>query len=307
MTALPSWEGFNVLVLKALAEGGTLSLRELCNRVADLAELTAEQRVSTLSSGQSRAFNRISWAASYLNRVDALRRPHRGLYQITDVGRKLLASHPDDIGEKDLRLIAKPDDRWWEKKTTDTLSEIIPAQPEVTADESVLDPIEQVDQGVARINDEVAVNLINRLQEGEPAFFEQVVVDLLIAMGYGGVHGRGMVTQLNNDNGIDGIIDQDALGLNKVYVQAKRYSSSNKVNRPEVQGFVGALSGKAEGGLFITTGKFSDGAIDYARKVPTRIILIDGQQLVTLMIKYKVGVQVKQSYEIVEIDEDFFA
>jgi restriction system protein len=126
-------------------------------------------------------------------------------------------------------------------------------------------------------------------------------------MGYGGTTGAGTVTQLSNDGGIDGVIDQDVLGLNRVYVQAKRYKTGNTIGRPDLQAFVGALSGKADSGVFITTSSFSEGARTYAAHVPTRIILIDGERLAGLMIRYGVGVQVRQSYKVVEIDEDFFA
>ena len=159
----------------------------------------------------------------------------------------------------------------------------------------ISDPTEQVEQGVARINEEVASELLSRLVEQDPAFFEKAVVELLLAMGYGGVGGRGVTTDLTNDGGIDGVIDQDVLGLSKVYVQAKRYSPrGNSVQRPEVQGFVGALSGKADGGVFITTSRFSAGAVQWARTVPARIILIDGRRLAELMIEYGVGVQVER-------------
>ena len=161
--------------------------------------------------------------------------------------------------------------------------------------------------GIERIHEEVATDLLTRLQSREPGFFEQAVVDLLLAMGYGGTSGAGSVTQRSNDGGIDGVIDQDVLGLNRVYVQAKRYKDENVVGRPDLQAFVGALSGKADSGVFITTSRFSDGAKFYAENVPTRVILIDGKRLARLMIRYGVGVQVKETYKIVEIDEDFFA
>ena len=148
---------------------------------------------------------------------------------------------------------------------------------------------------------------MERLQGKDPSFFEHAVIELLLAMGYGGAHGRGTVTRLTHDGRIDGVIDQDALGLNKIYVQAKRYSGTNNVQRPEVQSFVGALTGKADGGLFITSGKFSTGARDYANNVPARIILVDGPRLAELMITYGVGVETKHTYTIVGIDEDFFS
>lgn len=301
---LPSWEEFNVPVLGALLDGEVLPIRQLRQKVADDAGLSEEQRAITIPSGQLAYEGRISWAASYLNRVDALERPQRGHYRITDKGRQLLQDHPDAISEATLRQVANPDDQWWvQKKGTGTIKDSTSSFDD--ADTS-LDPTEQVEQGVARIHEDVAHGLLSRLQEREPEFFERAVVDLLLKMGYGGAHGRGSVTQLTNDGGIDGVIDQDALGLNKVYIQAKRYAQDNAVQRPDVQSFVGALSGKADGGLMITTGRFSKGAVEYARDVPARIILVDGQQLTKLMIRYGVGVEVKQTYSIVGIDEDFF-
>lgn len=302
MSGTPTWDGFNVPVLQVLSDGATRSLRELRREVADHVGLTAEQRAETLPSGQLRADNRIGWAVSYLNRVDALDRPSRGQYVITELGRQLLRDHPGGITENDLKRIAKEGDEWWlAKPTTDGA----PAEPLDTA-ATELDPTEQVEQGVARIHEEVASELLSRLVEQDPAFFESAVVKLLLAMGYGGVGGRGVTTDLTNDGGIDGVIDQDVLGLSKVYVQAKRYAPGNSVQRPEVQGFVGALSGKADGGVFITTSRFSPGAVEWVRTVPGSIILIDGRRLAELMIEYGVGVQVERSYRVVKIDEDFF-
>lgn len=145
------------------------------------------------------------------------------------------------------------------------------------------------------------------MHDQEPAFFEQAVIDLLIAMGYGGTEGHGTRTQLVNDGGIDGVIDQDALGLNRIYVQAKRYALDGSVGRPDIQAFVGALHGQqADRGVFITTGRFSSGAIAFTESVSSRVVLIDGARLASLMIHYGVGVQVKRTVQIVEVDEDFF-
>jgi restriction system protein len=302
MSGMPTWEEFNVPVLTVLSDGATRTLRELRRDVADAVGLTAEQRAETLASGQLRADNRIGWAASYLNRVDALHRPSRGRYEITDLGRELLQQHPDRITEHDLKAVAKEGDEWWISRSTVDGED----REQIDDTTTVLDPTEQVEQGVARIHEEVASELLSRLIGQDPAFFEAAVVKLLLAMGYGGVGGRGVTTDLTHDGGIDGVIDQDVLGLSKVYVQAKRYSPHNAVQRPEVQGFVGALSGKADGGVFITTSRFSPGAVEWVRTVPARIILIDGQRLTQLMIEYGVGVQVERTYRVVEIDEDFF-
>ena len=310
MTAIPTWEQFMQYVLEVLANGQTLSLHELKIKTLDRANLSELQRAQLLPSGQPIAENRIAWAASYLSRVDALDRPQRGQYKSTPKGHDLLTRHPNGITEKDLRPLAKVDDKWWVRgKTTGTLN--LGISPVADACDSALgtnlDPTEQIEQGVEQIIRSVSTELIRRLQGKDPEFFERVVVDLLIAMGYGGVHGRGAATQLTKDKGVDGIIDQDALGLRKVYVQAKRYKDSNSVGRPEVQKFVGALRGKADGGFFITTSSFTTDAADYAREVPERVILIDGPQLAQLMIKYGVGVENEETVHIVGLDEDYFA
>ncbi len=302
MSGTPTWEQFNVPILTVLSDGTTRSLRQLRRDVADAVGLTAEQRAETLPSGQLRVDNRIGWAASFLNRVDALDHPSRGQYVITDFGRELLERHPTGITENDLKAVAKEGDEWWLSRSAANGQEDQPLDTSATD----LDPTEQVEQGVARIHEEVASELLSRLVDQDPAFFEGAVVELLLAMGYGGVGGRGVTTDLTNDGGIDGVIDQDVLGLSKVYVQAKRYAPTNAVQRPEVQGFVGALSGKADGGVFITTSRFSPGAIEWVRTVPARIILIDGRRLAELMIEYGVGVQVGRTYRVVEVDEDFF-
>ena len=239
-----------------------------------------------------------------MTRVDALERPRRAHYRIAPIGRQLLAAHPEGVTEAHLRERAKPGDRWWvAAPKNDADVTVVETADEV---ETKLDPIEQVEQGINRIHEDIGHQLLSRLQEREPEFFEEAVVDLLLKMGYGGVHGRGQVTKFTRDGGIDGVIDQDALGLNKVYIQAKRYAADNSVQRPEVQSFAGALRGKAEGGVFITTGKFTAGAREYVNTSPDRIILVDGQQLVSLMIQYGVGVEVKQTYSVVEVNEDYF-
>lgn len=306
MSDLPNWEGFMIPTLRVLSDGVTRHWREFQPLVADEVGLTGEQQNQTLSSGQRTFENRIGWGVSFLTNVGALARPSRGHYCITDAGRQLIRLFPDGVKEKDLdRLGEDRSSPIRPYRSTVTHKNVLP-EPSDT-EPTPLTPIEQVQNGIDRINQEVAADLLERLQGKEPGFFEQAVVDLLLAMGYGGTTGTGNVTQLSNDGGIDGVIDQDVLGLNRVYVQAKRYANTNTVGRPDLQAFVGALSGKADSGVFITTSRFSEGAQDYARNVPIRIILIDGRRLTGLMIRYGVGVQVRETYKVVEIDEDFFA
>lgn len=301
---MPTWEGFLIPTLKVMEDGQIRHRREIQPIVADSVGLTNEQRQVFIASGQRMYANRIGWGLSFLFNVGALDRPKRGHYVITDAGRELIFEFPN--GAKEREVLALGDDsrsliRPYKK------SEIkAEKSPEVLEVEQ-LTPLEQIESGISRIREEVASELLSKLQGKEPGFFEEAVVALLLAMGYGGTTGTGTVTQLSNDGGIDGVIDQDILGLNRVYVQAKRYADNNSVGRPDLQAFVGALSGKADSGVFITTSRFSDLAVNYANNVPTRIILIDGKRLTDLMIRFGVGVQVRETYKVVEIDEDFFA
>ncbi len=300
---LPTWDQFMTPVLRVLSDGQEHGLRELFRDTATAEQLTAEQVGETLQSGQPIVENRIGWAASYLARVGAVDRPRRGRYVISASGRQLLSDHPTGLTEAHLRALARPGDEWWVAKRSVKSG---PGEAE-RAPIYALDPTEQIEQGVSRIHEDVAAELLTRLLGHEPAFFEDAVVKLLVAMGYGGAHGQATVTPQSNDGGIDGIIDQDALGLSRVYVQAKRYAVDHPVGRPDLQSFVGALHGKADAGVFITTARFSRDAQQYITTVPTRLVLIDGAQLTDLMIRYGVGVQVKDTYRVVEIDEDFFA
>jgi len=296
--SLPTWDQFMIPVLRVLADGQVRNRRQLYDEVAAAERLTQEQKAVVLDSGQLKYENRIGWAVSYLVKAQAVHRPRRGHHSITDVGRDLLQKYPGGLTERDLRTL----DGYEDMRASRSARAV-----DTEEAESDLDPIEQVETGIARINEGVAAELLQRLHEREPAFFEQAVVDLIVAMGYGGADAKATRTQLSNDGGIDGIIDQDTLGLNRVYIQAKRYAPDNTVGRPDIQSFVGALHGQqANQGVFITTGRFSSGAIEYASGVATRVVLIDGQRLADLMIRYRVGVQVKRTLHIVELDEDFF-
>lgn len=301
-SSVPPWAWFNQPVLEVLTDGQVWKTRDLKEAVLTHAGMAEEQRAERLSNGDSRALNRAGWAMSFLTRAKAIDKPARGLFQITEAGRHLLASNPDGITEATLKLIP-------------AFQEYVPTRVGGAANRAPLaadvdpetDPLEQIEAGIAKFEADVAADLLVRLRENHPDFFEQSVVDLLIAMGYGGAESR--VTRLGKtgDGGVDGVIDQDALGLSRVYVQAKRYGVGNSVQRPELQGFVGALADKnASQGVFVTTSTFSAGAREYVEKIVNRIVLIDGSRLADLMIRYRVGVQVKSSYHVVEVDEDYF-
>ncbi len=301
--ATPTWEQYMIPSLQVLADGETRRTRAIGEAAADRLGLADEDRAALIPSGQLRYQNRANWALSYLYRAGAVERPARGQYRINDVGRRLLAEYPGGLVERDLRALPDYVTPHVKPNTVSAPGSGVGVDDAETA----LDPVEQIETGIARIHADVAAELLSRLHAQDPAFFEQAVLDLLMTMGYGGAEGTATRTQLSNDGGIDGIIDQDALGLARIYVQAKRYALDSSIGRPEIQAFVGALHGnQANQGVFITTARFTSGACQYADSVATRVVLIDGERLSRLMIRYGVGVQVKSTYKQVEIDEDFF-
>jgi restriction system protein len=302
--SLPTWEGFMLPVLEVLSDGQQRTRREMFAAVGDRMGLSDEQRAELLNSGQRKADNRMGWALSALARAEAVARPRRGQYVIAEAGRSLLAQHPGGLTEKHLKEI--PAFREYvplERASSSSATAVEPA-PEV---DTALDPIEQIEQGFTRLKADIATQLIKRLREQDPAFLEQSVLDVLVAMGYGGTDKQARRIGGTGDGGVDGVIDQDKLGLQRIYVQAKRYAADNAVGREAIQAFVGALHGRnVTQGIFITTSRFSPGAIEYAESIGSRVILIDGARFADLMITYGVGVQPKNTYAVVELDEDYF-
>jgi restriction system protein len=299
---LPTWEGFLAPILQVSSDGRVRTRQEIYTDVAAHMHLTEAQRAETLKSGQGKADNRIGWAMSFLVRAEALSRPRRGTSVITDAGRALLAEHPDGITEDHLQAIPAFRD-YIPVERSGSMRPSAATAPVETA----LDPVEQIEQGIQRINADVSAQLLKRLREQDPAFLEQSVLDVLVAMGYGGTDGQARRIGGTGDGGVDGVIDQDKLGLQRIYVQAKRYAAENTVGREAIQAFVGALHGRnVTQGIFITTSQFSPGAVEYAKNIGTRVVLIDGARLAELMITYGVGVQQREIYRIVEVDEDYF-
>lgn len=301
----PTWDQYMIPALHVLVDGQERRTREIVAGAADLLQLSETDRAVLIPSGQEQWKNRGNWALSYLARAGAVERPSRGRYVITEVGRELLEAHPNGMTEKDLRSVPGYDSPRLAQKPVANAAPATPAP--VVEERTELDPDEQIENGIARIHADVADQLLTRIQAQDPEFFEKAVLDLLMAMGYGGAEGSATRTQLSRDGGIDGIIDQDALGLSRIYVQAKRYASDNTVGRPAIQEFVGALAGNAASqGVFLTTSRFSVEAQRYADQVQARIVLVDGAKLSRLMIRYGVGVQVRRTVQIVDVDEDFF-
>jgi restriction system protein len=298
---VPIWPLFVTHVLLALSDGETLHRRDIVSRAIDSTHLSDGARAETLNTGGLRSEQRLGWAISNLLKAGWIERPVRANYRITEAGRDWFSKHPEGISDfSTARMLFAP---FWPQ--SDAQKPMLSIVDETLVED--IDPIEQIESGINRIHSDVGDALLTRLRESHPDFFEQAVVDLLLKMGYGGAEQRGKRIGGSNDGGVDGVIDQDALGLDRIYVQAKRYADGNTVGREAIQAFVGALHGVgASRGVFITTSAFTSGARDYVKAVPSRVILIDGVRLVGLMIKYRVGVQVKQSYDIVELDEDFF-
>ncbi|MGO9436416.1 MAG: restriction endonuclease [Terracidiphilus sp.] len=296
-------------VLQEYAEGKERVSRDVRDKVAKGLRLRAEDIAERLpTSRQSRFINRVAWAHSYLKQSGLLESPRRGHYRITERGRQVLASPPPRI---DIPFLERYPEylELGTRKGTRTDPEIGRASIEGTASpvhDATLTPDEQVREGAARVRDSLAAQLLDRVKQAPPVFFERVVIDLLVAMGYGGSHDdAAQVVGKSGDGGIDGIIKEDRLGLESIYVQAKRWDST--VGRPTVQQFAGALHGnRARKGVVITTSNFSREAIEYARGLQTTIVLIDGAQLADHMIEFGVGVSDVETIKLKRLDEDYF-
>lgn len=254
-----------------------------------------------LNSGALRIDNRLSWAVQHLSKAELIEAVARGQYRITNAGRRWLQDHPDGMTYSDANAFFSP---YWPTPSLVTPHSV--QSPRV--DKPILDNADEVMDTAEQSNRErVGAELLATLREVNPEFFERVVIDVLLAMGYGGAHGKGSAIGRSHDGGIDGIIDEDALGLDKIYVQAKRYAAGNNVGQPEIQAFVGAMHGRAaHKGVFFTTSAFTSSARSYALGIPTRVVLIDGQRLVELMMRYRVGVQAQRTYVTLELDQDYF-
>jgi len=290
-------------LLGSLADGAEHTLREVEERLAEHFMLTPAERAELLPSGQQGIFrNRIAWARTYLKKAALLESPKRGACRITARGLKTLASSPSRIDVKfleqfpefvEFRIASKPEHTLGVTEVAEL------AQAKTTPEEA----IEDAHQGLRA---QLATELLTRILGCSPAFFEQLVVELLVKMGYGGSRrDAGERIGQTGDGGIDGIIKEDRLGLDTIFIQAKRWQGS--VGRPEIQKFVGALQGqRAKKGVFITTSSYTAEATDYASRIDTKVVLIDGKQLAGLMIDFDVGVAPAATYVVKRIDSDYF-
>ncbi len=305
--AIPDYQSLMLPVLQ-MADGRELRVPDAAERIANDLDLTEQERDELLPSGRQRLLhNRVHWAKTYLSKAGLITSPARGRFTITDEGKRLLATNPDRIDVAS--LLTNPSFAEFYRRNGAVVS---PATIPLASDDSTAagstTPEEQIDAAFASLQAALRDDLIQRVLQNTPAFFEGVIVDLLLAMGYGGSR-RDAATQLGRtgDGGVDGVISEDRLGLDRVYIQAKRYAPANAVGRPEVQAFVGSLVGLgATKGVFVTTSTFSSHAADFVRHLAQRIVLIDGRQLAELMIEHGVGVRTTRTLEVQRIDEDFF-
>lgn len=298
---IPDYQTCMLPLLKLASDGADHSLRDAVETLAEQFKLTPAERAELLPSGQQWIFNnRVGWARSYLKKACLLDSPRRGIFRITDRGRKVLAEKPARIDVKYLErfpeFIAFRDAS---RGNNDQRQESVAEATDKTPEE-VLELAHQ------SLRQSLAQEILGRILACTPAFFETLVVELLVKMGYGGSRrDAGERIGQSGDGGVDGIIKEDRLGLDTIYIQAKRWQGS--VGRPEIQKFVGALQGqRARKGVFITASSFTADAIDYAARIDTKVVLIDGQQLANLMIDFDVGVSVAASYIVKRIDSDYF-
>lgn len=303
--AIPDFQTCMLPFLRHLSDGVEHSLRDAEGALAQLFKLSDSERAELLPSGQQGIFkNRVGWARSYLKKAGLVEAPKRGVFKITPRGVKVLETNPNRIDIKFLEQFPEfAGFREASKATTenklDTGSQEVTPQLTVTPEEA----IESAYQG---LRDQLAQELLTVILGCSPTFFEQLVVDLLVKMGYGGSRkDAGERIGQSGDGGIDGIIKEDRLGLDAIFIQAKRWQGS--VGRPEIQKFVGALQGqRARKGVFITTSTYTADAVEYASRIDTKVILIDGKALSNLMIDFGVGVSDSATYIVKRIDSDYF-
>lgn len=299
-SAVPAWTYLTVPVLRVLTDSAVWRRRDVLNAARDISGVSESGMSEKLNSGALRIDDRISWAIQHLSKAHLIETVSRGQYQITNEGRTWLQKYPNGMTYKEAHLFFAP---FWQKDAVSTTSKPTIA----TETPSLEDSGEMMDNAEKANRQQVGSELLEALREAPPEFFEQVVVDVLLKMGYGGSHGKGAAIGRSHDGGIDGIIDEDALGLDKIYIQAKRYAAGNNVGQPEIQAFVGAMHGQAaQKGVFFTTSSFTSSARNYTSMIPTHLVLIDGARLVNLMMDFKVGVQIKTTYETLKIDQDYF-
>ena len=298
--AVPRFDAFFLPFLKCIADGEVHHIAALGEKIADHMQLTAEDRAEKLPSGQSSRYrNRIGWTRTYLSKAGLIESPERGKWRITERGSKALAEDHDQLDVSFLMQFPEFQEFSTSKKSTSGDLEKLPNASDST-------PEELLEESHLTLKSNVQEELLSKVKAAPPEFFESLVVELLVKMGYGGSReDAGRTIGGSGDGGVDGVINEDRLGLDVVYVQAKRWE--NTVGRPVIQAFAGSLEGvRAKKGVVLSTSDFSKGAREYVSQIEKRIVLIDGRQLVELMFEHNIGVSPVTSYEVKRVDSDYF-
>lgn len=299
--AIPDYQTCMLPFLRHLADGADHTLRDTEDHLAAHFDVSPVERAALLPSGQQGIFrNRVGWARTYLKKAVLLESPKRGVFKITERGLKVLDAGLEKIDVKYLERFPE----FMEFRDSSKTDGEATAAPEITT--SGTTPEESIELAHQGLREQLAAELLARILGCSPTFFEQLVVELLVKMGYGGSRrDAGERIGQTGDGGIDGIIKEDRLGLDTIFIQAKRWQGS--VGRPEIQKFVGALQGqRARKGVFITTSTYTSEATDYASRIDTKVVLIDGKRLAGLMIDFDVGVSPAATYVVKKIDSDYF-
>lgn len=301
---IPDFQSLMLPLLRQLSDGKEHSYRQLIEALTKEFNLTDAERREMLASGAQEVFsNRASWATTYLKKAGLIASPKRSTFVITGEGTKVLRTNPEKINTAYLRKY----ETFLEFQNINNTEKKEEQNDKLLNDTAQSTPEEALGAAYSSIRSALASELLEKILKLSPQFFEKMVIDLLVAMGYGGsISDAGRAVGKSGDEGIDGIIKEDRLGLDIIYIQAKRWKEGT-VGRPEIQKFVGALAGQgAKKGIFITTSRFSKDAEDYNPKNETKIVLIDGEKLAQLMIDYSIGCSVQRTFEIKKIDNDYF-
>ncbi len=299
---IPDYQSIMLPLLEIISDRKEHKMRNVTDELAIKLGVTEDEQKEMLPSGVAPVFyNRTAWAKTYLKKAGLIESPRQGIVTISKRGLEVLKKKPITINVKFLKQFSEFVEFQTAKREDDD-------ENENSEDFSAETPEESLETAYQKIRKSLASELINKVIELSPAFFEKLVVELLVKMGYGGsIKDAGRAMGKSGDEGIDGTIKEDKLGLDIIYIQAKRWKPGNVVGRPELQKFVGALAGQgAKKGIFITTSNFTKEAIEYTPRNETKIVLIDGHQLAQLMIDYNLGCTPQQTYEVKKIDSDYF-
>lgn len=299
---IPDFQSLMRPLLQFAADGKTHSVRDCLDHLANEFKLSEHERKELLPSGRQELFtNRVAWAKTHLRMAGLIEAPARGVFRITERGRQVLQGHP---GRIDLKVLRQQPGYLEARDSKERKS----GRKNLADETSVADqtPEEKIEAASVALRDSLAEEILAKTKAASPTFFERLVVELLVRMGYGGTRqDAGRAIGRSGDEGIDGIIKEDRLGLDTIYIQAKKWEAT--VGRPEIQKFAGALQGfRAKKGIFITTSDFSKEAEDYASRIDSKIVLIDGETLCGLMIDYGIGVATVATYEVKRLDNDYF-